>query len=88
MRPPTDGASDMTCHDFTGGITEYLEGSLELHQQLRAWFHLQVCPACRVGLRRMLQTLEALRRLPRKPAPPAVHAKLLEGFRAWSRPTA
>lgn len=85
---PRIPASSMTCQDFTEGITDYLEGDLLPDRRVGARFHLGLCTACRVSLLQMQQTLAVLGRIPRRPAPAAVRAGLLEKFRARSRRSA
>lgn len=37
----------LTCRDFTGGVSEFLDHRLRLWTELRLWMHLTRCPDCR-----------------------------------------
>ncbi|MGH7250293.1 MAG: anti-sigma factor family protein [Nitrospiraceae bacterium] len=76
-------AGKLTCAEFVGAVTDYLDGSLSFVDWLRFQMHLGMCLGCRIHLRQMKQTIRTLRRLPDEPIPPQVHDELLRRFRRW-----
>jgi len=73
----------LTCKEFVGLVSDYLDGGLRPVLRARVDLHLRLCHGCRVYLRQMQRTIQALSRLPAPPAPRAVREKLLDQFRAW-----
>lgn len=76
-------AGNFSCQEVANLVTDYLEGSLSLGQQLRFQMHLGMCFACRNFLKQMKYTLLTLRQLPSEPVPPHVKEELLKRFRHW-----
>lgn len=71
----------MTCVEFVEMVTDYLEGSMSFGKRVRFHLHLGLCFGCRVHLKQMRQTIQALGRLPEAPVPSAVREELLRRFR-------
>jgi anti-sigma factor RsiW len=79
-------AGNFSCQEIAQLITDYLDGSLTLGEQVRFHIHLGLCFACRNYLRQMKYTIATLHQLPPEPVPQHVREKLLERFRTWKRP--
>ena len=75
-------AGRLTCKEFVEMVTDYLEGSMSLWTRVQFHLHLGMCLGCRIYLKQMKHTIQALGRLPQEPAPPAVREELLRRFRA------
>ena len=75
-------AGRLTCKEFVEMVTDFLEGSMSLWTRVQFQLHLGMCLGCRIYLKQMKHTIQALGRLPQEPAPPAVREELLRRFRA------
>ena len=76
-------AGKVTCRTFTEAITDYLDGNLSFPDWVRFQMHLGICLGCRIYLRQMRLTVQAMSKLPEKPIPPDVREELLRRFRTW-----
>lgn len=75
----------LTCKELTELITDYLEGHLSLLERMRFEWHLGMCRDCRMYLRQMRATIEALRTLSEASIPPQGTSQLFARFRRWKR---
>lgn len=73
----------LTCKEVTEMASAHLDRELSRFDRLRVQVHLAMCRHCRTYVNQLWQLVQALRKMPRDPAPPAVHAALREQFRAW-----
>ena len=73
----------LSCKTFTEAITDYLEGNLSVLNWVRFQMHLGICLGCRIYLRQMRLTVQAVGKLPEKPIPPDVREELMRRFRTW-----
>ena len=71
---------EMTCKEFVEIVTDYLEGSVSFADRVRVALHLGLCCGCRRYFGQMQHTVRILRQLPRRPAPLAVKAALVQRF--------
>ena len=55
----------LTCRDVASRATEYMEGGLSIRARLEFRMHLLMCGVCRLYVRQLVVTRQALRRLPR-----------------------
>jgi anti-sigma factor RsiW len=70
----------LTCREFTGIATDYLEAQLSPWVRLQVWVHLGWCRRCQAYLRQLRQTIATLARLPRRRPEGATRDTLLRRF--------
>ena len=75
---------DLPCVDFVELATEYLEGTLPLHQRLIVERHLAFCLPCVDYLDQMRATVRATGALREDDVPEPVMESLLHAFREFS----
>ena len=75
-------AGRLTCKEVVERMTDYLEGSVSFWTRVQFHLHLGLCVGCRIYLKQMKHTIQALGRLPQEPIPPTVREELLRRFRA------
>ena len=69
--------------DWTGRLSEYLDGELTPDEQDAIERHLAGCDACTIYLEQMRQTIELSGALRTDDVSPEAEAALLEAFREW-----
>lgn len=72
----------LTCKQVHELVTEYLEDKMSLWQRMRFGMHIMLCPHCRVHLKNMQKTVDALGRLPPEAEIPE---EIIEHFRNYQR---
>jgi hypothetical protein len=75
----------MTCKEFVGLVTEYLEGALPPDERERFEAHLAGCDRCPNYLDQMRQTITLVGRLSEDNLDPAASSELLRIFRNWKQ---
>jgi predicted anti-sigma-YlaC factor YlaD len=63
--------SDLTCAEFVGRVTAFLDGSLDPITERRLVDHLPKCVGCSRYLDQIRQTIKSLDDLPAQTLPPA-----------------
>ncbi len=77
----------LTCRDVADSATSYMERKLTLGERLQFRAHLLMCRFCRLYVRQLALTRDALRRLPRPLPSDADLDRLLHLFRSRVRHT-
>jgi anti-sigma factor RsiW len=72
----------LTCRDVAKSATDYMEGELSLRESLQVRVHLLMCGFCRLYVRQLAATRDALRRLPRPLPSDEDMERLLRMFRS------
>jgi anti-sigma factor RsiW len=78
-----DASDHMACQELVEVITDYLEGTLPVHDRARFEAHLVVCDPCVVYLEQMRQTISLTGRLPLGALSEGTRAGLIDAFRGW-----
>jgi hypothetical protein len=71
-----------TCRDVARSATDYMERELSLRESLHVRLHLLMCTFCRLYVRQLATTRDALRRLPRPLPADEDLERLLRVFRS------
>lgn len=77
----------LTCRELVELVTEYLEGALEESRRQRFEEHIASCPACRMHLAQLQETISGLGALREADVPASARDELLEAFKDWNRGT-
>jgi anti-sigma factor RsiW len=71
---------EMSCREMVEHLSDYLDGELDAALQRTIEAHGGECPPCRVFIRTLRKTVEAVRSLPREPLPPAARRALVRAL--------
>ena len=71
----------MNCREMAQFLSEYVDGDLDASIRGVIDAHGGECPPCRAFVRTLTRTVEAVRRQPREPLPPALKEALCEALR-------
>ena len=72
----------LTCRDVAESATDYMDRKLSIRESLQLRLHLLMCGFCRLYVRQLAVTREALRRLPRGMPSHKEIERLLRAFRS------
>lgn len=75
----------MTCEEFVGLVTAFLEGSLDEATEHAFVEHLAECPGCERYLDQFRTTIAELGELPPESLSDDARDRLLDAFRNWPR---
>ena len=75
----------LSCREITELATAYAEGELSFGDRMRFFMHISMCKHCRLYVRQLRLTIQAVGSLPKpaEPPPPEVREALLKQFRNW-----
>ncbi len=82
MMPNTE---DMTCQELVELVTDYLEGTLSVHDRERFEAHLLDCDECPIYLEQIRVTIRTVGVLTEQRMSQTAKADLLRLFSAWKR---
>jgi hypothetical protein len=72
----------LTCRDVAESATDYMERELSLRESMQVRLHLLMCGFCRLYVRQLAATRDALHRLPRPLPSDEDMERLLRVFRS------
>jgi anti-sigma factor RsiW len=75
----------LLCIEVVELVSEYLDGELDPQTRRRVEVHLERCPACRVYVEQVRDTVRALGRLPEDGLPEHAVAELETAFAEFPR---
>ena len=75
----------LLCIEVVELVSDYLDGKLDPETRRRVEEHLALCPACRVYVEQVRDTVRALGRLPADELPEHAVAELETAFAAFRR---
>jgi predicted anti-sigma-YlaC factor YlaD len=75
----------LTCREVVELVTDYLEESLALEEQMQFEEHVADCPGCTAYIAQVQQSIGMLRRLSNEPVFPETKEELLRVFQEWKR---
>jgi anti-sigma factor RsiW len=70
----------MTCRELAELLIDYVSGALPAEHRERLDHHLLLCPPCVTYVQTYELTIKLTRRLPDKPLPPQLEAKLRQAL--------
>jgi hypothetical protein len=79
----SEQVEEMSCKEIVELVTEYLEGSLPVHEVRRFEAHLELCEGCVTYIEQMRTSIALSGRLSELPLEPHTRAALIETFRNW-----
>lgn len=74
----------LDCNELVELVTDYLDGTLDLHTRARFDEHLLGCDGCANYLQQFRTTVATLGRVSEDAIDPAFRDKLLDAFKNWS----
>jgi anti-sigma factor RsiW len=76
------GVAELTHSAIRGQLSEYLDGSLDSGDRRRVEGHVGECRDCAAYADTLRETVELVRQLPSRPAPPGAKAAILRRVQA------
>lgn len=73
----------LTCRELVALVTDYLEGTMPIHERLRFEQHVAVCPPCRAHLAQIRDTIGLSGTLTEDSLSPQARDALLDAFADW-----
>jgi anti-sigma factor RsiW len=75
----------LRCIEVVELVSDYLDGELDAETRRRVEHHLGLCPACRVYVEQVRETVQALGGLPPGALPEQAVSELEAAFREFAR---